>query len=177
MIESHRFGHNSPCLSLSLSLFLSLSLATCMDDRSGSCPAGGRPSVAATETAAAVTNFTAAEPKRSKSPEKRERVIAISLVARRGREGRRTRKKGGKKLSRSLVVCLKQAEFLKLRRAQNTEMPANSGLRLVNLLEEWGARSANSKLVPRKYCQQTVGPLSPLPIPRTIDTGDLWIFS
>ena len=49
-----------------------------MDDRSGSCPAGGRPSVAATETAAAVTNFTAAEPKRSKSPEKRESYSDLS---------------------------------------------------------------------------------------------------
>ena len=39
------------------------------------------------------------------------------------------------------------------------------------------SRSANSKLVPRKYCRQTVWPLSPLPIPRTIDMGDLWIFS
>ena len=42
---------------------------------------------------------------------------------------------------------------------------------------QWGARSANSKLVPRKYCLQTVQLLSPLPIPPTIDTGDLWIHS
>ena len=42
---------------------------------------------------------------------------------------------------------------------------------------QWGAISANSKLVPKKYCRQTVRPLSFLPIPRTIDTSDLWIFS
>ena len=42
---------------------------------------------------------------------------------------------------------------------------------------EWAARSANFKTGSKKVLPQTVRPPSPLPVPHTFDTGDLWIFS
>ena len=102
VIESHRFGHNSRCLSL----------ATCMDDRSGSCPAGGRRGQTEErggrlpkrqwQTQRSPILLLNPEPKRPK----KSRVIAISLAARRGPGGREETVPFVRLPVRSLVVCL-----------------------------------------------------------------------